>query len=166
MDDLLQIYKPNEQYNLKETFSKIYDKALKIEQTNITNDESNFLDLTLMINRESNSIVSKLYNKTDDYNFKIRRYPHFTSNIPTSIGLNTIKGEIIRFSRCCSEVNYFLERVEAIIKDFEFNKFPTQVIYNRCIRVLQSNTHILNKYPKKEIYTFINHKKSLIMNHK
>ena len=155
MDDLLQIYKPQPNYSTEITFKSIYDAALNVECTNITDREANFLDLTINIIEENNEIITKLYNKTDDYNFRIRRYPHYTSNIPISLGLNTIKGEIIRFSRCCNKFEDFKTRIEGLIQDFKYNQFPNILIYNRILRVIKSNFLINNKYDKTKLSNYL-----------
>ena len=150
MDDLLIIYKPDQSQTV-ENFSDIYDNQLQLEKTNESVHSCNYLDLNITIDNMNKVCITKLYNKTDDYQFKIQKYPHYQSNIPLQIGLNTITGELIRFSRSCSKVEDFLDRADNLIQDYKSNEFPPIVIINRILRVIKNNELIKYKYNPAEM---------------
>ncbi|GMT14529.1 hypothetical protein PFISCL1PPCAC_5826, partial [Pristionchus fissidentatus] len=79
--------------------------------------------------------VLSLYNKTDDYSFQVIRYPHFESNVPVKIGLNTFYGEMVRIYRNCSELNDFILRTESLIAYFLSIQYPRHIIH-ACITIL------------------------------
>jgi hypothetical protein len=67
-----------------------------------------FLDLNIAI--VNNTIVTKIYDKRDDFDFNIVNYPHLVGDVPhaTSYGVNI--SQLIRFAGECSRVDYFNER--------------------------------------------------------
>ena len=71
-----------------------------------------FLDLDLSIN---NGIVSsKIYDKRDDFNFKIVNYPHLDGDVPRATSYGVYISQLIRFDRACSFVEDFSDRNRVI----------------------------------------------------
>ncbi len=66
----------------------IYHSSLTVESTSLNDTHSSFLDIDITI--KEYKIISKVYNKTDDYNFTIARYPNFRSCVPKSIFKGTV----------------------------------------------------------------------------
>ncbi|GMT04144.1 hypothetical protein PENTCL1PPCAC_26318, partial [Pristionchus entomophagus] len=132
--------------------SDMYHHSLTLEQTNSEPTEAAFLDLSVRVT-QSGHIQTSLYNKTDDYSFSVIRYPHFESNIPISMGLNTMHGEIVRIYRNCSSFNHFLERVRLIARYFISIKYPKEIVFSRVYSTLNRNPNVSLKYglPNSEI---------------
>ena len=57
---------------------------------------------------------TKLYNKTDDYNFKVIRITNYTSFTPINIKNSLVFGEILRIKRASSEIKNFEDRTELL----------------------------------------------------
>ena len=107
IDDILHI--SNNVRTFENNLKEIYHPSLNIEKTNVSTETTNFLDLNITI--KNGTIVYKLYNKTDDYNFRINKYPKYYSNIPIHIIKNTFIAEVIRIHRTCSEYISFKTRI-------------------------------------------------------
>ena len=106
MDDIAVIGEGD----FKQVFNQIYPDSLQLEETSTSEKESNFLDLTISI-EPNNTILTKLYNKTDDYTFRVVRYPHYCSNMHIDVAIRCYHAEILRFTRLCSKLYDFSQRL-------------------------------------------------------
>ncbi|KAF8375161.1 hypothetical protein PRIPAC_81590 [Pristionchus pacificus] len=84
--------------------------------------------------------------ETDDYSFSVVRYPHYESNIPISMGLNTLHGEIIRIFRNCSLFEHFLERTRQLARYFLQIQYPKEILCSRLYSTLNKTPAISLKY--------------------
>ena len=94
-------------YDVEPVLSRIYPPELSLLVT--SSDRSmDFLDITITI--QNGIIHTQVYNKTDDFPFKIIRYSHIQSNIHERVGYNTFYGELVRFARISSDSKSFESR--------------------------------------------------------
>ena len=77
---------------------------------------ANVLDLEISI--EDGKYVSKVYDKRDNFSFKIVQYQPIKSNQSSDILYGTFYSQIIRYSRICNILTNFSERVTRITDDF------------------------------------------------
>ena len=70
---------------------------------------SPFLDLYLEID-DSGQISTKIYDKRDNFNFKIINFPNMCSNIPASPAYGAYISQLIRYARARSNYSDFLKR--------------------------------------------------------
>lgn len=88
---------------------EIYPISLTLNKSNESSvTEYAFLDLNVSILNDKFCI--KVYNKTDDYNFRVITFPYLDSNILTSICYSVYFGEILRFLRISSRLEDFEAR--------------------------------------------------------
>jgi hypothetical protein len=59
----------------------IYPPELEVKETTDTASSASFLDLYLEFD-DSGQLSTKIYDKRDDFNFKIINFPNMCSNIP------------------------------------------------------------------------------------
>ena len=84
---------------------QIYPTELQLNKANSSDTEAPFLDLNLSI---TNGIVSsKIYNKQDDFNFKIVNFPFLGGDVPPSPSYGAYISQLIRFARVFSNVDDF-----------------------------------------------------------
>ena len=74
-----------------------------------TTSSASFLDLYLEFD-DSGQINTKIYDKRDDFNFKIINFPNMCSNIPASPAYGVYISQLIRYARACSNYSDFLKR--------------------------------------------------------
>ena len=80
--------------------SQIYPSELQLNKANTSDTEAAFLDLHLSI---SNDIVStKIYDKGDDFDFKIFNFPFLDGNVPRSTSYRVYISQLICFARASS----------------------------------------------------------------
>ena len=105
LDDLLIIDNPY----VEGMVGRIYPLELQLNKANASDTEAPFLDLHLSI---SNGLVSsRIYDKRDDFDFDIVKFPFLDGDVPCSIssyGVNI--SQLIRFARVSSHVTDFNAR--------------------------------------------------------
>ena len=84
----------------------IYPPELEVKETT---DTASFLDLFLQFD-DSGQISTKIYDKRDDFNFKIINFPNVCSNIPASPAYGVYISQLIRYARASSNYSDFLKR--------------------------------------------------------
>ena len=78
LDDLLNIDNPY----LEQMVGQIYPTELLVNKANPSNTKAPILDLNLSIT--NGKVSSKIYNKWDDFNFKIVNFPFLDGHVPRS----------------------------------------------------------------------------------
>ena len=85
--------------------NQIYPPELQLHKTNTSDTEAPFLDFQLSI---SNGFVSsKMYDKRDDFDFDIVKFPFFDGDVPRRPSYGVYISQLIRFARVCSHVEDF-----------------------------------------------------------
>ena len=80
-----------------------------ISHTGILMTSASFLDLYLEFD-DSGQISTKIYDKRDDFNFRIINFPNMCSNIPASPAYGVYISQLIRYARASSNYSDFLKR--------------------------------------------------------
>ena len=76
-------------------------QSLEVKETTDTASSASFLDLYLEFD-DSGQISTKIYDKRDDFNFKIINFPNMCSNIPASPEYGIYISQLIRYARASS----------------------------------------------------------------
>lgn len=117
--------------------SNIYPSYLTLKKTNILTSCANFLDLK--INIVNDTINFSIYDKRDDFNFKILSYIHWSSNIHKKIYSNLIINQIFRLFRICTfNEDFDRQRFLLISKLFYDNNIPIKFINRYAFPVVHS----------------------------
>ena len=101
IDDVLSINNSR----FVEFFPLIYHPELEVNKTTDTTPSAWFLDLF-----DSGQISTKIYDKRDDFNFKIINLPNMCSNIPASPTYGVYISQLIRYARDSNNYSDFLKR--------------------------------------------------------
>ena len=122
--------------NFLSVASQIYPKEIPLEPNNGNGLHDTFLDLD--INICDGDFIFKVFHKVDLFNFEVVSFPFLESNIPQRICYSTFFSQLVRFSRICSNIYGFAERVkllwhklldrnyEAVVLQRYFKKFLCQ----------------------------------------
>jgi hypothetical protein len=92
-----------------EFFPLIYPPELEVKETTDTVSSASLLNLYLEYD-DSDQIRTKIYDKRDDFNFKIINFPNMCSNIPASPAYGVYISQLIRYVRASSNYSDFLKR--------------------------------------------------------
>ena len=94
IDDLLAI---NDGGEFEKCCSQIYPEELELKKENVSNIETNFLELNIKISDKM--FQTKLYDKRDAFGFYICRLPFKCSNLPNKMFYSSICAEVLRICR-------------------------------------------------------------------
>ena len=101
-DDLMNKYK-----------YEIYPKELILNKENSNDQQCNFLDIKMNI--KNSLIVTSIYDKKDDFNFKVNSFPNLSGNIHSLRTHRVIVSQLIRYSIVCLNVEDFIYRSRIMI---------------------------------------------------
>ena len=105
IDDVLSINNSR----FAEFLPLIYLPELEVKETTDTASSTSFLDVYLEFD-DSGQLSTKIYDKRDDFNFKIINFPNMCSNIPASPAYGVYISQLIRYARASSNYSDFLKR--------------------------------------------------------
>ncbi len=134
MDDILTVNIDNFQAKANE----IYPQQLQLEQTAEHHKEANFLDLTLKIDQNC-KITTKIFDKTEAFNFEVIKYTHVSSNTPDVTAYGVFLSQLIRNARLCMLKEDFIHRTTVLFKYLQERGF------NR-IKLIQTICKFAEKY--------------------
>ena len=130
-------------HRFMEVASTVYASELVLERTNETFEAAPFLDLALDV---SNQLTISVYNKTDDFSFKVLRYCFADSNVHTNVGLGTFYSQLVRFARISNKVCDFERRVLQIFTEFIEHGFSRESLISRFFQFVQRARSLLFKF--------------------
>ena len=111
IDDLNAV---NDDDEFEKNKGDIYPKYLELKKENEGHLQASYLDFDTKISNKLFSI--KLYDKRDDFNFKIVRMPFLSNNMPSSIFFSSYSSELLRIARCTTEKEDFLASCSSLIE--------------------------------------------------
>ena len=87
----------------------IYPSTLTLSKSN-ESDTQNIPYLDLSISVMDQNFEIKVYCKTDDYDFNVISLPFLESNVSVEMCYYVYYGQVLRFLRICTQLEYFKER--------------------------------------------------------
>jgi hypothetical protein len=87
----------------------IYPPELEVKEATATTSFASFLDIYPEFD-DSGEFSTKIYDKPDDFNFKIIIFSNMCSNIPASPAYGVYISPLIRYARASSNYSDFLKR--------------------------------------------------------
>ena len=87
----------------------IYPSKLEVKETTDEASSASFLDVCLEFD-DSGQLSTKIYDKPEDFNFKIINFPNMCSNISAYPAYGVNISQLIRYARASSIYHNFLKR--------------------------------------------------------
>ena len=109
IDDVLSINNPE----FENYLGQMYPAELEIKDTTESTTSAFYLDLLLSIGRDG-QLHTSIYDKRDDFNFHITKFPFLSSNIPSSPAYGVFISQLIRYARACSSYECFILRARRL----------------------------------------------------
>ena len=122
----------------------IYPPELKVKETTDTASSASFLDLYLEFD-DSGQISTKIYDKRDDFNFKLINFPNMCSNIPASPAYGVYISQLIRYARPVAII-LISWNVIFIWETGYWTRAMKRCALFDLLKSLYSDTKILSKY--------------------
>ena len=95
-------------YSFEEEIINIYPPELTLTKTTESNSRISYLEIFISI--YNNKYVTEVYDKRENFNFKIVNYSYMCSNIPAKPTYGLYVSQLIRISRICDNYVRFLNR--------------------------------------------------------
>ena len=140
IDDMICI---NDSGEFGKEYSNIYPESLELK-CEYDGLKATFLDLNISI--QQGKFTYKLFDKRDNYKFKIIRMPYMTSNIPTRIYYATFMSEMLRIARTTLECGDFTEKSKVLIKRMRAQGGEENMIKKHFKKTLHKHGEIAEKY--------------------
>ena len=109
INDVLSINNPE----FENYLGQMYPGELEIKDTTESTTSASYLDLLLLIGRDG-QLHTSIYDKQDDLNFHITKFPFLSSNIPSSPAYGVFISQLIRYAQACSSYECFILRVRRL----------------------------------------------------
>jgi hypothetical protein len=90
----------------------IYPRALTLNDTNVSVREVHFLGMSISSN--AGALRLNVFDKRKEFPFRVRRYPHMQSMIPTSIPYGVFVGQLHRYYRICTTWRDFVKHAQLL----------------------------------------------------
>ena len=124
IDDLLTI---NNDGLMKKHMNEIYPEELELKHENSECDKSaSYLDLQLDVMNDE--IVTSLYDKRDDFPFKIVNFPDFSGNIPKDGSYGVFIAQTLRYAKACAKYTHFMDRTLTLKRQLVQQQFEPKVL--------------------------------------
>ena len=85
---------------------EIYPSQLTVEKANKPDHLADYLDLTFIID-SGGKLLTRLYDKRNDFDFHIVKFSFLSSNIPSCPSYGVYISQLIRYAWCCSHYEDF-----------------------------------------------------------
>ena len=130
IDDLLTLNNPS----FEQAIGDIYPPELK--ETTGCNDVVSYFDIAMKIN--NSQFCTTVYDKRDDFNFKIVNFPYMDSNIPAGHAYSVYISQLVRIGRNCDKYEEFTKRnllitTRLIIQGFRYTRLVSSFKNFFCI---------------------------------
>ena len=109
IDDILSLNNSK----ISEFIDVIYPCELNIKDTTESSISASYLDCYLNI--ENGKLITRLYDKRDDFNFPIVNFRFMSSNIPSATAYGVYVSQLVRYARACCNYEYFFDRSKLLI---------------------------------------------------
>lgn len=121
----------------------IYPKELVLNKESEKTDTVHFLDMNIAI--KEGAFCISLYDKRDNFPFKIVNFPFLDGNVPLQIGTSVIISQLVRFSKC-SLLADFLKVAGKLFQKVRRQFFSQKLIAGAIKRFLKNHFDLVVKY--------------------
>lgn len=150
IDDLIMF---NNNGLMDEYKYKIYPKELILNKENKNDQICNFLDIHMNI--MNHKIITSIYDKRDDFNFKVNSFPNLSGNIHSVRTHGVIISQLLRYAKVCLKVEDFINRSKIMITTLlnQFFKVPLlkqkfSIFYDKYYNIIHKYNYSKNKLIK------------------
>ena len=101
-----------------------------------------YIDITI----QNDKILTKLYDKRNDFKFTINSFPHLDSNIHNKRTHGVLISQLIRFNRICSNVNDFIHVSNQLVNELIKLCFNLKHLKDKANLFYDKYYHLISKY--------------------
>jgi hypothetical protein len=91
-------------------------------------------------------IHTQLYDKRDDFGFKVVTFPTFPCNTPVASAHGLLIAQLARYAKVCDSSIIFHSRVQTLTKKLVRQGFVKVLLQKKCLVFYERNQQLLSKY--------------------
>ncbi len=144
IDDLVSIN--NEVF--EDYISEIYQTKtsnLELKKTTESDNEASYLDLMMSITPDK-KLESSLYDKRDQFDFRIVNFPHLDSNIPVKPAYGVYNSQLVRYARACTHYKDFLTRHRLLVIKLMSQGYQQKFLKRNFMSFFDDHKDLISKY--------------------
>ena len=108
--------------------SAIYPSELQLTATSTSSTEVCYLDTYIKTGSTNTPFRVSIYDKRDDFTFRIVNFPHMDSNIPTTPAYGVYMSQLVRYARICTSKVDFMNRLRGLSLRLRQQGFVTNLL--------------------------------------
>ena len=145
--------------NFDKIVMDIYPIDLEVERSGANNKNINYLDINIKIDRDG--VSTSVYNKTDLFDFPVVSFTYPSGNIPMQLGYNVFYGQVLRYSRICSDKHAFLNKTKYLFNTMRDRGYNINMLYKSFKKLFIKDHFNLLKFGYSEVIHIFNDFKQL-----
>ena len=118
--------------------STIYPPELQLTDTSTSSTEVCYLDTHIKTGDTTTPFRISIYDKRDDFTFRIVNFPHMDSNIPTNPAYGVYISQPVRYARICTSKVDFMTRLRGLSLRLRQQGFLTNLLQRTFTKFFQS----------------------------
>ena len=140
IDDLLTLNNASFQSAIQE----IYPMELQLKKTTESTTALSYWDIKItIINGKYSTAV---YDKRDNFEFKIVNFPHLSANIPSKPAYGVYVSQLVRIGRICSNYSEFIYRHRLLTTRLIRQGYRYTDLQKSFVKFAKKYTQIISKY--------------------
>ena len=101
--------------------------------------------------------LSHLYDKRDDFPFKIVNFPDLSGNIPQMASYGVFIAQTLRYAKACTQYHDFVTRTQQLIVHLTKQSFSQKILIKKLKKWMETSpkSRVMNKFghAMEEIWT-------------
>ena len=126
--------------------SAIYPPELQLTDTSTSSTEVCYLDTHIKTGGTNTPFRISIYDKRDDFTFRIVNFPHLDSNIPTNPAYGVYISQLVRYARICTSKVDFMNRLRGLSLRLRQQGFLTNLLQRTFTKFFNRHGLIVEKY--------------------
>ena len=122
----------------------IYPKELILVPDDSNGLSTSFLDLQLVV--KDGVVSTSIFDKRDDFDFKIVNFPNLSGNIPLKSSYGVFICEAVRYARACTYFEDFKTRMLLLVAKLNKQCFTATLLKNTYLKFCDSHILLIQKY--------------------
>ena len=132
--------------NFGNCISTIYPSELEHKDTSTSSTEVWYLDTNIKTGNVTTPFRISIYDKRDDFAFRIVNFPHMDSNIPANPAYSVYISQLVRYARICTSKVDFINRLRGLSLRLRQQGFETNRLQNSFNKFVNRHGLIVEKY--------------------
>ena len=130
----------------KSVGSAIYPPELQLTDTSTSSTEVCYLDTHIKTGGTNTPFRISIYDKRDDFAFRIVNFPHMDSNIPANPAYGVYISQLVRYARICTSKVDFMNRLRGLPSRLRQQGFLTKLLQRTFTKFFNRHGLIVVKY--------------------